>query len=79
MEPTCTGMVSPGFSPSPILPALCPIFLSLQQPDSDHDKGDTAELHELNVGENGLFCPISISRPYKQVSIVDICLRVYNG
>lgn len=42
-------------------------------------RGDIAELHKLNMGENCLFCPISRSRPYKQVSIVDICLCVYNG
>ncbi|TNN39015.1 Homeodomain-interacting protein kinase 1 [Liparis tanakae] len=77
----CQENVHPG---SPVQPNIrlnppCPISLSLQQPDADHYKGDTAELHQRNVGENGPFRPISISPPYKQVSIVGICLRVYNG
>lgn len=79
MKPTCSGMISPGSSLSPVLQALCPIFLSVFASQTQKHRGDTAELHKLNVRENCLFCPISLSRPYKQVSLVDICLRVYNG
>lgn len=82
MKPTCTGMISPGSSLSPTLQALRLIFLSLLQPDSAHyrnTEGIQPSCSNSMWEKTACFCPVSLSRPYKQVSIVDICLRVYNG
>lgn len=54
MKPTCSGMISPGSSLSPMLQALCPISLSVFAARLgllQKHRGDTAELHGLNVRE----------------------------